>query len=129
MKAEYLDTLARFAADKIVAGVDTKHVAIAIAEELAARGASSKLDKLMKQIDSYLASQGHSVVHVRSKHPLAQDQLVGIASAFGLTNPLYETSIDPKLIGGAIATTGEQRLDLSANKQLKVITNSLKEEK
>jgi F0F1-type ATP synthase delta subunit len=125
----YIDTLAAVAAKKIIAGTSKSEIAIMITQEMVARRMSSSLDSLMKKIDKNLRLAGHNTVIVKTKHPLADQQLQEISNKLGITGAVYSVEQSTDLTGGLVASSGELVLDLSTDSTISKINQAIRKEK
>ncbi len=105
---------------------ELSEVAGAAAAVMSAGGARPQLDRLIPELERELAqTKGHIVVHATSAHNLPDGILERFSQelAHKLSGTSYElqSSIDPKLLGGAHLTTADVSLDLTLDNQLQTL--------
>lgn len=110
--------LARYAADQIMQGADSKQLATAVALLLVAERRSRDVGTFGRLLESELATRGKTQVVITSASPvdsLIKERLATLLEAKGA---LFHEVIDPSVIGGVHASTLQAHIDLTVAGQL-----------
>jgi ATP synthase F1 delta subunit len=116
-------SLARYAADQLLAGKSAKLVAEALAAAVIENGQAGNTDYLLSDINAELENRrALTVGNVSSARPLTDDlrqQLSAqLKKATGAEAVLLNESVEPELIGGLRVETAGQVWDTSLRRKL-----------
>ncbi len=110
--------LAKYAVDQLEAGTDSGKLAGRIAAFLLDERRSRDAADVMRAIDVELARRGTDHVTITSAHEVSEAVKNELASLLGAKKPLFSEVIDPSVIGGVKAQSGEQQIDLTVKSKL-----------
>ncbi len=113
-----INELAVYAVEQIEAGLNIKHLSSSIAAFLLEERRSRDMPAIMRAIDQELSSRGSDQVSIISAHALSQEDKEQLSALLGAKNPVFSEIIDPSVIGGVKARSGESEIDLTVRGRL-----------
>lgn len=117
--------LAVYAVDQLEAGTSSADVAQKLASYLLEERRSREMPAVMRAIDEQLAKRGSPQVVVTSAHSVSEQSKNQLAELLGLKNPVFTEVIDPSVIGGVKARTGESEIDLTVRARLNTFKSNI----
>lgn len=105
-------------------GADTiaRHVAAVLVDERRTRD----IAPVLRMIETELNRRGSDQVVVSSAHEVSAEVKKQLATLLGAQNPVFYDDIDPSVIGGVKAKSGEYEVDLTVRGRLQVFQNRIK---
>ncbi len=123
-------SLASYAAGQIIAG-NTDDVMSQVAAYLIEAGKVKEYPLVVNDIERQLAEKGSVLVRVKSARPLSDQSIAKIKKFMqektGANNVELLSEIDESIIGGAIISTADYRLDISLKNRLNKLKGINKE--
>lgn len=113
-----ISQLAEYALDRIDRGADHSHVAQTIASFLTDERRTREAPAVFRAIEKELAQRGRTHITLTSAYEVGTDAKQQIAELFNIENPVFETVIDPRVVGGVKARAGEHEIDLTVRAKL-----------
>ncbi len=110
--------LAEYAVSQLEKGVSSDVVAKHIAGYLLDARQGRELPKVVRAIEAELNRRGSSQVVITSAHAVSDSVKKELASILGAQNPVFYEEIDPTVIGGVKARSGESEIDLTVRGRL-----------
>ena len=110
--------LAIYAVDELEKGSNTELVAEKLASYLLEERRSRDMPTLMRAINEVLSERGSDQVTITSAHAVSEETKQQLAKLLGAQDPVFSEVIDPSLIGGVKARSGESEIDLSVRGKL-----------
>ena len=111
--------LAKYAVDQLESGVESPALARQIAAYMLEERRSRDMPVLMRAIDEELARRGSEQVVITAAHETSDDVKKQLATLLAVKNPVFSEVINPSVIGGVKARSGETQIDLTAKAKLK----------
>lgn len=118
--------LAGYAADEIESGVKLSAVASQLAGYLLQERRSRDVSALIRAIDKELTSRGNPQLTITSAHAVTDEIKVQLSEMLQVKNPTISEVIDPGVIGGVKAMSGELEVDLTVRGRLNRFRNQVK---
>ena len=113
-----MNRLVNYAVAEIENGTPVSKVAQKIAAFLMDERRTREAPALMRAIEAELNKRGSTQVTLTSAHELSDAVKSQLATALGADNPVFNEVIDPSVIGGVRARSGEKELDLTVRNKL-----------
>ncbi len=113
-----LKQLATYAVDQIQYGTQSQVVTRKLAAYLLDSRQTRDMPKLMRAIELELVRRGSQEVTITSAHAVADDVAQQLAALLGAKNPIFTEVIDPSVVGGVKAVSGEDTIDLTVRAKL-----------
>lgn len=113
-----LQQLAVYAVDQIESGVSLHEVARALSAYLLQNRQSRDVSNMMRAIEAELNKRGSTQVVVTSAHEVSNEVKQQLAELLGAKNAVFHEEIDPTVIGGVKARSGESEIDLTVRGRL-----------
>ncbi len=110
--------LAEYVVNQIESGVAADDVSRHIAAYLLDQRKSRDASKVMRAIETELIARGHKQVVITSAHPVDDSTKQKLAGLLDVKQPLFSEEIDPSVIGGVRARSGETEIDLTVRGKL-----------
>jgi F0F1-type ATP synthase delta subunit len=111
--------LAKYAVDRLDAGDEWRQLSTDLASFLVTERRTKELDELIRLISDERAKRGLIDVKIISTRPVEKELKQRLASLLKLDGkPLFQEDIDPTLVGGVIARTNHEIVDLSVRTKL-----------
>ncbi len=110
--------IAHYAVEQLEKGVTATEVSKHIAAYLIDGRQSRELPKVLRAVEAELNRRGSSQVVVTSAHAVSEAVKKELASILGAKNPVFYDEIDPSVIGGVKARSGESEIDLTVRGRL-----------
>ena len=118
MSKDSTKQLAEYAVAAITDGVDVDVIVSRLAAYLIDAKRTRELPSLMRKIEAELEKRGTQQVVITSAHAVSEEIKMQLASLLGSKNPVFSTSIEPEMIGGVKARSGETEIDLTVRRKL-----------
>ena len=118
MRKFHVRQLAEYAVDRIALGESTKNVARRIASFLVSERRTREIPKLVRSIETELELRGSSQVTITSVHEVTDSTKMQLAAVLGAKTPVFSEVLDPTVIGGVKARSGETEIDLTIRGKL-----------
>lgn len=113
-----INQLAEYAVDQLEAGVDSTLLSRKLAAFLLDTRQTREAGKLSRAIEAELNKRGQNQVTITSAHKVSEETKKQLATLLGAKNPVFSEEIDPQVIGGVKAKTGETQVDLTVRGRL-----------
>lgn len=113
-----INQLASYAVEQLEKGVSSEAVSKHIAAYLLDARQSRELPKVLRAVEVELNRRGSSQVVITSAHAVSEAVKKELASILGAKNPVFYDEIDPSVIGGVKARSGESEIDLTVRGRL-----------
>lgn len=113
-----INELAEYAVNQLETGAQAPALAKQLAAYLLQERRSRDMPAIMRAIDVELASRGSDQVVITSAHETSQEVKQQIAQLLGAKNPIFSQVIDPNVIGGVKARSGESEIDMTVRGRL-----------
>lgn len=110
--------LAVYAVDQIESGTTSPAVAEKLAAYLLQERRSRDMPQVMRAVEEELTRRGSSQVIVTSAHEVSENVKRQLAELLEVKNPVFSEVIDPSVIGGVKAVSGEKQIDLTVQAKL-----------
>jgi F0F1-type ATP synthase delta subunit len=110
--------LAVYAVDQLEAGMAIQDVARNISAYLLQERRSREVSSVIRAIEAELNKRGKTQVVVTSAHTVSDDVKQQLAELLGAKNAVFHDEIDPNVIGGVKARSGETEIDLTVRGRL-----------
>ena len=110
--------LAVYAVEQLESGSDIKYLSSSIAAFLMEERRSRDMPIVLRAIDEELARRGSSQVMITSAHAVSNQTKKQLAQLLEVKNPVFSETIDPSVIGGVKARSGESEIDLTVRGRL-----------
>jgi F0F1-type ATP synthase delta subunit len=110
--------LARYAIEELEAGVNSSVLASKLAAYLVEERRSRDLPAVLRVVNEELARRGSSQVIITAAHTVTEQSKNELARILGVINPVFTEVIDPSVIGGVKARSGETEIDLTVRGKL-----------
>jgi len=110
--------LAKYAVDRLEAGVEPNVVAQSVASLLLDERRSRELPVIMRAIDEELSSRGSTQVVITAAHETSDQVKKQLATLLEVSDPVITEVIDLSVIGGVKARSGESEIDLTVRGKL-----------
>jgi F0F1-type ATP synthase delta subunit len=110
--------LAMYAVNQLEAGVSAPALAQQLAAYLLDERRSREMPVVMRAIDEELARRGSDQVTITSAHEVSEETKKQLAALLGVKHPQYTVIIEPSVIGGVKARSGETEIDLTVRGRL-----------
>lgn len=110
--------LSEYAVNQLEAGTDSSLVARKLACFLLAERRSSDAPLLFRAIEKELDERGSTQVTITSAHEISEQTKKQLAQMLNAKNPVFDSIIDPGVIGGVKAVAGENQVDLTVRNRL-----------
>lgn len=120
-----IHSVAKYAVDELVSGVDFKKVSQNIAAYLMESRQTRLLPQVMRAVEMEFEKRGTSQVEIVSAHSVSVEVQQQLASLLGAKNPVIVTTIDPSVVGGVKARSGEMEIDLTVRGRLQAFKSKL----
>lgn len=118
MSVPSMNQLATYFLDSLEEGIDKSAAYKNIAAQLLFSNKSLEVEKFERAVIGELARRGVTVITLSSPLPVNASIKQRVASYFHAENPLFIERIDESLLGGLIAKTSDNILDLSASSKI-----------
>lgn len=113
-----VNQLASYAVDELERGATSKHVARSIAGYLLQERQTRDYPKVIRAVEQELARRGSNQVTITSAHTVSDDVKKQLAKLLGADKPIFHEIVDPSVIGGVKAKSGETEVDLTVRARL-----------
>jgi F0F1-type ATP synthase delta subunit len=110
--------LAMYAVDQLETGVKAPALAQQLAAYLLEERRSRDMSAVMRAIDEELARRGSAQVTITAAHEVSEQTKKQLATLLDVKNPQFTEVIDPSVIGGVKARSGESEIDLTVRGRL-----------
>jgi len=110
--------LAVYAVEQLESGVKAPALATQLAGFLMEERRSRDMPVVLRAIDEELACRGASQVMITSAHAVSDQTKKQLAELLEVKNPVFSETIDPSVIGGVKARSGESEIDLTVRGKL-----------
>jgi len=110
--------LAEYAVDQIESGVATSNLASKISAFLIQERRTRDWPVVMRAVEEELARRGSSQVVITSAHEVSDQTKKQLATLLEVKSPVFSEVIDPSVIGGVKARSGESEIDLTVRARL-----------
>jgi len=110
--------LAVYAVEQLESGSDIKYLSSSIAAFLMEERRSRDMPVVLRAIDEELARRGASQVMITSAHAVSEQTMKQLAQLLEVESPVFSETIDPSVIGGVKARSGESEIDLTVRGRL-----------
>jgi len=110
--------LAIFAVEQLESGTSTSNLATRISAFLLEERRSRDMPVVLRAIDEELSRRGASQVMITSAHAVSETIKKQLAELLEVKNPVFSEIIDPSVIGGVKARSGESEIDLTVRGRL-----------
>lgn len=118
-----LRELANYAVNQLDAGMAAREVSARIASVLISDKRTKDAPALLRAIEKELMIRGISTVHITSAFPVDADIKETLAAMLGAQNPSYVETIDTHVVGGVLARSGSNEIDLTVRGKLQKFKN------
>ncbi|MFT4532294.1 MAG: F-type H+-transporting ATPase subunit delta [Candidatus Saccharimonadales bacterium] len=113
-----MNKLVNFTVTELEDGKSLDSVAQKVAAYLVDERKTREAPALMRAIEAEMNKRGSTQISITSATELSDAIKSQLAKALGADNPVFNTEIDPSVIGGAVARAGETELDLTVRTKL-----------
>ena len=113
-----LQQIAVYAVDELEAGTSMKDVARNISAYLLQERRSRDVSSVVRAIEAEMNKRGKAQVVVTSAHAVSSEIKQQLAELLGAKNAVFHEDIDPNVIGGVKARSGESEIDLTVRGHL-----------
>jgi F0F1-type ATP synthase delta subunit len=110
--------LASYVVDELEQGADNGAVARKLASYLIDNKQSRDAAKVLRAVEVELHKRGKSQVEITSVHEVSDAVKSELAYLLGVNAPIFSETIDPSVIGGVKARSGETEIDLTVKNKL-----------
>lgn len=110
--------LAMYAVDQLEAGVQSPTLAKQLAAFMLEERRSRELPTVLRAIDEELVRRGSAQVTITAAHTVSDETKKQLAALLEIENPQFTEVIDPSVIGGVKARSGEKEVDLTVRNKL-----------
>jgi len=121
--------LAVYAVEQLESGSDIKYLSSSIAAFLLEERRSRDMSAVMRAIDEELARRGSAQVTITAAHAVSEQTKKQLAALLEIKNPQFNEVIDPSVIGGVKARSGESEIDLTVRGRLNRFKTEISESK
>jgi len=87
------------------------------------------MSAVMRAIDEELARRGSAQVTITAAHAVSEQTKKQLAALLEIKNPQFNEVIDPSVIGGVKARSGESEIDLTVRGRLNRFKTEISESK
>jgi F0F1-type ATP synthase delta subunit len=108
-----MQQIAVYAADQLEAGTSMQDVARNVSAYLLHERRSRDVSSVIRAIEAEMNKRGKSQVVVTSAHAVSVEVKRQLAELLGAKNAVFHDEIDPEVIGGVKARSGESEIDLT----------------
>jgi F0F1-type ATP synthase delta subunit len=110
--------LAMYAVEQLESGSNIKHVSSSIAAFLLEERRSRDMPAVLRAVDEELAKRGSAQVTITAAHAVTEETKKQLAVLLEVKNPVFSEVIDPSVVGGVKARSGESEIDLTVRGRL-----------
>ena len=110
--------LAAYAVDQLESGTKAPVLAQQIAAYLLEERRSRDMSAVMRAIDEELTRRGSAQITITAAHQVSDATKKQLATLLDVKNPQFSEVIDPSVIGGVKARSGESEIDLTVRGRL-----------
>ncbi len=110
--------LAEYAVEQLASGADSQLVARRLAAYLLQERRSRDMPAVMRAIEEELARRGSQQIVITSAHAILEETKKQLSALLDVKNPVFSEVIDPSVIGGVKARSGESEIDLTVSAKL-----------
>lgn len=110
--------LANYAIEELENGSGSQLVARKLASYLLEERRSRDFPAVIRAVDEELARRGSAQVVITSAHEVTEETKKQLAELLGVEDPVFSEVIDPSVIGGVKARSGEKEVDLTVRNKL-----------
>ena len=117
--------LAKYAVDRIEAGENPTSLSKKLAAFLIDERRSREAASLMRMGDEELTRRGKPQVNITAAHDVSEEVKKQLAQLLEVNNPTFSETIDPAVIGGVRARSGESEIDLTIQSKLQTFKSRI----
>lgn len=110
--------LAEYAVEQLASGADSQLVARRLAAYLLQERRSRDMPAIMRAIEEEMARRGSPQIVITSAHAISEETKKQLSALLDVKNPVFSEVIDPSVIGGVKARSGESEIDLTVSAKL-----------